>query len=158
MQDRLRELVDRQEIADLLHDYCRFLDVNHPEQVAALFTEDCVADYGVGLGVIHGRAALEKGVARSMATFEATHHHLSNIQLCFEDDGSVRGTSYIYAWHRRSADEPDQHLWGEYHDRFVRTPEGWRIAERRLLAAGHRNFPFEWTPIDRRPSRKRESP
>ncbi len=67
-----------------------------------------------------------------MADFSATHHHLSNISLRFEDDGSVRGVSYIYAWHRRSGDEPDQHLWGEYHDRFVRTPDGWRIAERTL--------------------------
>jgi ketosteroid isomerase-like protein len=153
MDPVLRELVDRQQISDLIHGYCRMLDMNHPEEVADLFTEDCVTDYGIGKGgPIRGRAALEKAVGRAMADFSATHHHLSNISLRFEDDGSVRGVSYIYAWHRRSGDEPDQHLWGEYHDRFVRTPDGWRIAERRLLAAGHQNFPFEWTPIDRRPS------
>ncbi len=38
MDAMLRELVDRQQISDLIHGYCRMLDLNHHEEDADLFT------------------------------------------------------------------------------------------------------------------------
>lgn len=152
MERELQRLLDREQISDLIYAYCTHLDLNEPERVAALFTEDCVTDYGAALGgPTHGRDRLERGVARAMAGFEATSHHVSNIRLEFESDDSARSVTVLYAWHQLPGDQPHQHLYGQYHDRFVRTPDGWRIAERRMLITGHRNMPLDWTPIGRRP-------
>ena len=49
---------------------------------------------------------------------------------------TATAVSYVRAWHRYVADRPDLVLWGEYHDRWVRADDGWRIAERRVLSAG----------------------
>jgi ketosteroid isomerase-like protein len=60
----LRRLVDRQEIVDLIHAYCRNVDLLDAAGVAALFTEDCVVDDGPGLGkATRGRADVERRLA-----------------------------------------------------------------------------------------------
>ena len=38
-------------------------------------------------------------------------------------------------------------MWGEYRDVAVRTPEGWRLAERELHVAGVENWDVEWLPL-----------
>jgi ketosteroid isomerase-like protein len=73
-------------------------------------------------------------------TFAATSHHVSNIQLTFEDDDTARGLTYLYAWHRYVDGSPDGELWGRYHHRFERTAAGWKIAELVLTAAGTVDF------------------
>jgi hypothetical protein len=40
MSDIYREMLDRQNLADLVYAYCFHFDNNEPEAVAALFTED----------------------------------------------------------------------------------------------------------------------
>ena len=42
----VRELVDRQAIADVIHAYCFHFDQNEPERVAELFTANATVDYG----------------------------------------------------------------------------------------------------------------
>ena len=56
----------------------------------------------------------------------------------------ARAKSTVYAWHRPADGGPQWRLWAQYHDVVVRTPAGWRIAERRLLVAGSENFPESW--------------
>lgn len=48
--EALQQLLDRQEIVDVIHSYCRNVDLVNAAEIAALFTEDCVVDYGPGLG------------------------------------------------------------------------------------------------------------
>ena len=153
----VQQLVDRQEIVDLIHAYCRNVDLVRADDVAALFTDDCVVDYGPGLGSpTHGSAELAERLGRGLPRFAATSHHVSNIQIEFDESGdAATGCTYLYAWHRypEAADGPqvpDAHLWAQYHDRFVRTPAGWRIAERTLKVAGQEAFDVEWYPIGRR--------
>ena len=45
---RLEELADREEINSLITAYARHMDLNDPDGVAALFTDDAVIDYGTG--------------------------------------------------------------------------------------------------------------
>ena len=128
MDPALRELVDRQQIEDLVHDYCTHVDRYEPEKVAALFTEDCVTGYGPFGGVREGRDVLERGFGFTLAGFAATSHHVSNLRLRFEGPDVALGYAYLYAWHRYPDDRPDYEIWGRYDDRFVRQPDGWRIA------------------------------
>ncbi len=64
MERELQRLLDKEQISDLIYAYCTHLDLNEPERVGALFTEDCVTDYGAALGgPTHGRDRLQRGVA-----------------------------------------------------------------------------------------------
>jgi hypothetical protein len=149
----VRELLDRQAIADLVHAYCFHFDRNEPELVAALFTDDAVVDYGPEAETIVGAAAIGPTIAVGLArTFAATSHHVSNIRIDFDGPDRARGVAYLYAWHRYCDGSPDGELWGQYHDRFERTPAGWRISELVLRVAGAVDFHRATThPIGRRP-------
>jgi len=136
-----QELADRQAITDLIHAYCFHFDNNEPDEVAALFTADATVDYGPESATIVGSAAIATTIAVGLErTFAATSHHVSNIQITFEDGSQARSLTYLYAWHRYVDDSPDGELWGRYRHRFVRTDAGWRICELRLEAAGTVDF------------------
>src|SRR5690349_18294394 len=69
---------------EVLHKYCRALDLMDLEAIAVLFTEDCVVEYGPEERLRSKGAA---GVAASLQRlwrWRRTSHHLSNIQIRFE--------------------------------------------------------------------------
>ena len=145
LQAVVQGLVDRQEIADLLHAYCRYADLNDPGGIAACFTEDCVAEYGQGVGAReHGSEARHVAATRDLSLFTATSHHLSNITVTFDDIDRAHATSVLYAWHRPRDGSKDWALWAQYHDVVVRTTSGWKIAERLMVVAGADGFPATW--------------
>jgi ketosteroid isomerase-like protein len=151
----VQELLDRQAITDLIFAYCHHFDLNEPEAVAALFTEDATVDYGPEAPTLTGgRAAIGPAIAVGLAqTFAATSHHVSNVRIEFEGPDRARSVSYLYAWHRYVDGSPDGELWARYLHRFVRTPEGWRIAALVLQAAGMHEFHrATMHPIGRRPA------
>ena len=147
-----QQAVDRQAITDVIHTYCRGVDTLDTASVAALFTDDCLVDYGPGLGVpTRGSVAIGERLARGLPRFAATSHHVSNIEITFADDGhQATGITYLYAWHSYPDDRPHAELWARYHDVFVRQADRWLIAERVLRVAGQRNFDVEWYPVERR--------
>lgn len=153
--DPLQRLLDRQSITDLIHAYCRGVDTIDTAAVAALFTADCLVDYGPGLGQpTHGSIAIGERLARGLPRFAATSHHVSNIEITFLDADNASGITYVYAWHRHRDDRPDAHVWARYHDRFVRTAahdnaSRWLIAERVLRVAGQQDFDVAWYPVPR---------
>jgi ketosteroid isomerase-like protein len=139
--DAAQELADRQAITDLIHAYCFHFDLNEPDAVAALFTDDATVDYGPESATIVGSAAIAATIAVGLEqTFAATSHHVSNIQIAFEDAAHARSVTYLYAWHRYVDGSRDGELWGRYRHRFVRTDAGWRISDLRLEAAGTVDF------------------
>jgi 3-phenylpropionate/cinnamic acid dioxygenase small subunit len=132
--DRHR-LADQQEIADLLSEYCRALDLMDLAAIAAVFTPDCRVEYGPEER-LQSRGA--QGVAKSlerMWRWARTSHHLSNIQIDFEGPERARSVSYVLAWHERP-DGSSATVMGQYHDRLLRGPGGWRIEERRMEMNG----------------------
>ena len=141
LETTVRELADRQAIADVIHAYCFHFDRNEPEAIAALFTDDATIDYGPEAERIQGAAAIAPTIAIGLAhTFAATSHHVSNIQITFAGPDRAESVSYLYAWHRYVDGSPDGELWGRYDHRFERTAGGWRIAGLRLTAAGAKDF------------------
>jgi SnoaL-like domain len=151
--DAIRQMLDRQAIEDLVHAYCYHFDLNEPEKVAGLFTKDARVDYGPESKTIIGADAIARTIAVGLErTFLATSHHVSNIQISFEDSDAARGIAYLYAWHRYVDGSPDGELWARYNYEFVRVPEGWRIAKLVLRAAGMSNFHrTTMHPVGRRP-------
>ncbi len=154
LERSVRQLLDREAVTDLVHEYCRLFDENRPADVAALFTDDATVDYGPESETLVGREHIARTIAVGLArTFAATSHHVSNVQVVLEGD-DARSTCYLYAWHRYVDGLPDGELWGRYRHRFVRTADaGWRIAELRLEAAGTVDFHrATMHPIGRRPA------
>jgi 3-phenylpropionate/cinnamic acid dioxygenase small subunit len=142
---QLRRLADREQIAELLYEYCYACDRNDADGVAACFTADCVAEYGTGPEFPSvGAAARGEQAARDLALFEATSHLLSNISIQFEEADSARTRSVVQAWHRPRDGASGWTLHAQYHDLVVRTPAGWRIAERRLVVVDADPFPAGW--------------
>ena len=100
-----------------------------------LFTEDCVVVYGPEERMQSRGAASLASSLRRLWRFTRTSHHLSNVVIDFDGPDAARGCSYVLAWHQQP-DGSARTLYAQYHDRFVRTPTGWRIAERRQLTNG----------------------
>jgi hypothetical protein len=143
--DIAARLEAKDEIIGLLQEYCLFADRNDCIRLAECFTEDCIADYGPGMGPVRrGRKARQEDAETSLALFTATSHHLSNFVFDFEGDDTAVTSCKLYACHRPVAGGQDWEMWAEYHDRVVRTADGWQIAERRFVLCGERNFPAEW--------------
>jgi len=130
----LEQLLDRQEIAAVMAAYARCADLNQPEQQAATFVADCRVRYHPG-DWITGRAALTGQLRVALARYVQTSHHVSNIEIDFEGSDAATAQSAVIAWHRRH-DGSEWTLYGRYVDRWTRTGEGWRLAERELRAAG----------------------
>lgn len=147
------ELVQRQQITETLLDYTHFVDRNDPESlVDKVFCADGCFELGARHAVI-GRENLARMFAKTLAVFTATSHHLSNVRIHFTGDATAESTASVYAWHMAADDGRRIDLWGRYHDQLRLTAQGWRIANRRLSAAGSdgwENAPFD--PVERLPN------
>jgi ketosteroid isomerase-like protein len=119
------ELVETERIHRLLSDYAFHLDMNHPDEIAALFTEDCYVAYGPDFGA-EGREAYRETLGGIGSFFAATSHHVSNIVVDFGPDlATATVRSVLHAWHRYTKDRID----GD-----------WRFERRELRAAGVVDF------------------
>ena len=116
-----------------MHSYCRFVDLNLPEKQVECFTIDAAADYYGGTELV-GRGAILEMLQEALTRFTATCHTLSNIEISFESPNTANSISYVQAWHRKpSGPEDDYEVRGQYHDRWLKTEEGWRISYRKFL-------------------------
>ncbi len=134
--DALAELLDERAIHRLMTDYTRFVDFGEAARIAGLFTEDGVWD---GPGVrMEGHDEVHRFFAeRESVTRRTSRHVITNIAIELTGPDTATATSYLINYRHDSRDEvllpvPVGHpkYVGEYHDRFVRTPAGWRFAER----------------------------
>jgi ketosteroid isomerase-like protein len=145
----VQHLVAAEEIRRLIYDYAFHLDMNHPQELAELFVEDCEVIYGPGFGA-EGKEAYLKTLDGIGAFFQATSHHVSNVVVDFTGEAEATARSVLYAWHRYNRDRPDGHVWGQYHDGFVRVGGRWLFKRRELRVSGTHNFHVKSTlPIGR---------
>jgi ketosteroid isomerase-like protein len=153
MDDGLtRELIDRQQINEVLIEYCGALDQMDLARLAALFTDDCVVNYGPDPRLqSRGASALRKSLQR-MWRWSRTSHHLGNVLIEFSCENEALVRSYVFAWHERP-DGSTATIFGQYHDAFVREDGRWRIAERRMLMNGcDAGFTVNINRLERQPA------
>ncbi|MFT7602272.1 MAG: 3-phenylpropionate/cinnamic acid dioxygenase small subunit [Acidimicrobiales bacterium] len=149
------QLSDRQDIVDLLTSYCRAIDDNRPADVAAMFIETCVLDYGGDYNNLEGRRLAHKFFAGGTdRLYKRSAHHLSNIEVAFTGPDSADTISYVNAWHEFNQDQfeqetPNAWIYGRYIDNVVREADGWRIAKRTFRAMGDEAWASPMTYIDR---------
>ena len=128
----LEALADRQDITDLCYRYGLALDARDWTALAACFTPDAAAHY-TGLPSALGYQAIEATCRAVLTPLTATQHLISNVVVRLDGD-RARSTCYLQAQHVRTGTEGGDNfiIAGRYDDDLVRTPDGWRIRERRL--------------------------
>jgi hypothetical protein len=140
IEQMVRRLQDRVDILETLYAYCRHADRLDGDAMSALFVEDCVANFipGGDETILRGRAALNDFLNRALGGTVSGSHHIANAELIFETDDRVVLHAYMYSWQRFTGFPvtADCHRWGRYENRFVRTPDGWRMDRLVLVSAG----------------------
>ncbi|GAB3319317.1 nuclear transport factor 2 family protein [Geodermatophilus aquaeductus] len=127
------------QVADLLdiqratHVYARGLDRFDPQEAASAFTDDAVWDAtAVGLERFEGRAAILGFFERDAAAIADQFHVITNHVVDLDGD-TASGTNYVFSeGHTNSGAAFKAIALNE--DTYRRTPEGWRIATRRISA------------------------
>jgi hypothetical protein len=128
----LQEISDRLEIQQLMVDYSTAIDTKNFDGLDLVFTPDAYIDYRV-FGGIDGRyPEIKAWLATTLATFPIYYHMIGNVDIKITGDTA---TSRIVCFNPMVTTLPEGGqqvmycgLW--YHDKHVRTPDGWRIAER----------------------------
>lgn len=123
---------DERPILNLLSDYCDRIDRYDLDGLLDLFTADGTYDFGFGR-LYSGQAAL-RTLFRRVEVYSATSHHVSNVHLTLDGDRAT-ARSALYAYHVRSADASEVHVWGQYLDDLRQVDRRWGIASRVLRVA-----------------------
>jgi hypothetical protein len=124
---------DRADIFDLLARYATYWEFRACRAWAALFTED-----GRYFDV-QGRAALEAACGAPRQGGDEggdSIHAQTNTLLVQVADDRIHGlTNVVFGSHRAGEAQSARFTgYGDYHDVFVRTAEGWRFASRRACS------------------------
>lgn len=131
----LKQMADRWAIEDLLVRYSRAIDSQDFETLEEIFTEDATFDAG-SLGCPTSAVDIRAMIEGTLGGLDATQHLVGKSLITFDESGDKANVcTYLLSQHiRESAPGPVKHyfLGGEYVDVVVRTPEGWKIAYRRL--------------------------
>ena len=126
----------RAEIEDLNARFAWALDLHDFDALTDVFIAD--AHYASLGREFHGRDELIASF-RSRGGARTTRHGLGNLLLAGRPDGTVTG---LGSWHtfaahvETSPDEPAPvglYMVADFHDRYVETAAGWRIAERIIV-------------------------
>ena len=123
---------DHLEIQTVLNLYASAIDKRNWSQLEQVFTPDAVANF-IGIGQFEGRQAITDLISSVLCQCAATQHLLGNYEIQVNGD-EAHTTCYLSAIHAGMGDYAGEVLtvWGEYTDKLVRTPEGWRITHREL--------------------------
>jgi len=116
-------------IKQVKYRYLRALDTKHWDDFANTLTEDIVGDYGSSLGKEHhftNRTDLVEYMRTSMPAGVITEHRVTHPEITVDGD---EGVATWYLQDRVIVPEYNFMLFGAgfYHDRYRKTPDGWKI-------------------------------
>jgi hypothetical protein len=127
---------DRADIEELIARYANFWEFKQCDAWAKLFAEDG------SFFAIKGRPALRKRCEDSQeAPFQI--HAQVNTALARIDSTHIRGFTNIIYMRRQAGTAVSLEGYGDYHDVFVRTAEGWRFASRSAVVHLQQPLPPE---------------
>ncbi len=127
-----------QGVVATLNAYCWAVDSADIDAFVDLYMPDGIHDDGIRRRV--GQVEIHSLVAGVIQRYDATSHHLSNVEVTTNGKAAEAvASSHIYAWHRK-AGQPDLEVWGQYRDRLCRSGGVWRFRERTLHVAGVRGL------------------
>jgi hypothetical protein len=141
MTKSVRELSDRLEIQDLLVDYSYAVDRRDWPALDGVFTADAEIDLTATGGVRGDLATIKEFLAGTQKHFAASQHLVAASKIELAGDTAAGRTMCHNPLVFKGGKVMFVGLW--YIDRFVRTDQGWRIAERAQELAFFHNAPPE---------------
>jgi bile-acid 7alpha-dehydratase len=140
VEKRIRVMEDIEAIKNLKAKYFRCVDKKLWEEMETVLTEDAVADYGMGIELLHGRKAiiefLKKNLGRdSMISVHQGH----NPEIEITSDTTARG---IWVLNDRLIIQTIATLngWRYYEDEYVKVNGEWKKKSTKIT-----NILEEWT-------------
>jgi SnoaL-like domain len=128
LQDQVRILTDRAEIARLCDRYVLHLDQDrdNDDWLGSVFTDDVRMAFP--FGTYEGITGLTEFQQMARTAFARTHHISSNYDITLDGD-NARVRAHLMAVHVPRIEEPATHfsIGGHYEAQAVRTDAGWRI-------------------------------
>jgi len=131
LENTLERWRDERMIERLFFDYSYHLDMNHPQEMAELFVEECAVSYAPNFGAT-GKESYKKTLDGIGTFFRGTSHHNTNISIDFVSDTEARVRSVVLAIHRYTKERPDGILYGQYFDTVVKVGGSWKFKQREL--------------------------
>jgi ketosteroid isomerase-like protein len=124
----LQTIADRVEIEALRAEFTDAAMTRDFDRLAALFTPDGAVRIPDAGAAAVGRAEIRAGVERlqGMWEFFVQNTHSGAVEL---DGDTATGRTFLFEL-GRLRDGASHQNYGIYHDRYVRTPDGWKFAER----------------------------
>ena len=157
MTKSLQELSDRLEIQDLMVAYSYAIDHRQWDDLDDVFTPDAIIDYSQAGGFRGGLEETKEFLRQAMPQFAAFQHNIATSQVILDGDTATgRTICHNPMVFDNGVDTPHVWFYGLWYvDKFVRTPKGWRIAERYEEFSWAHNLP-EGFPLP--PGLKRPAP
>lgn len=138
VEQRLRELLDKEEIRQVMYSYARGTDRCHGELIGDAYHEDAWDDHGNFRG---SRDVVVDTIVGRGAGARASMHHLGNILIELRGDTAHVETYFMACqWLERDGTPYTRMRAGRYLDRFERRDGRWRIA--------HRTVVDDWSRLD----------
>ena len=128
----LQEMSDRIEIQDLIARYANAIDDQDWAALDEVFSPDAVIDYTELGGAKGTREETKAYLAQALPNFPAFQHMSATTRLVLDGDTATARTilfNPMVMEHEGAERVFFIGLW--YHDKLVRTVDGWRIAHRR---------------------------
>lgn len=125
----VQAILDRNEVYDLVVRYARALDERNWELLESCFLPD--AKYLYPNGSSGSAAEIVERCSNALTRLDASQHLLGNIEITVDGD-TASTIVYFQAQHVKMG-TPGGNTFiiaGSYRDRVVRTPGGWKIAQR----------------------------
>lgn len=123
---------DRLAIGEVLARYLRAIDFARWDDLPALFTPDCVLDFGSVMGVHEGHGGLRRIADMIGATGLTMRHYSTNVIVEPNGDDAAHVVSYVLAF-TGPAFGSLLPTTGRYEDEFVRRDGRWLIRRRRAV-------------------------
>jgi hypothetical protein len=131
LERKLRELIDRNEIWQVLQRYGRGLDRLDHDMVRSCYFEDAIDDHWV---ISCGVEDFIKFAEKSTLHYTAQHHGLMNHHCELVGDDAYCETYFLFT---ATVTEPPHFMsMGRYIDHFQRRNGEWRIANRVMVSEG----------------------
>jgi SnoaL-like domain len=123
-------LEDKEAIRELFSEYCFRMDAFQFTELGELFTEDgeWIAPYSRARGPVE----IAQLMARNIPAEPKRKHFIMNSLIQLDGDRATARTSYLVVLQAAGAGLVPS-VAGTYMDVLVRTPDGWRFRERRLV-------------------------
>lgn len=139
----LQEISDRFEIQDLVYRYADVIDQRRFDELRDVFSTDAHIDYSAVGGAVGDTESTIAFLKKALPAFKCYQHLNANVQITVTGD-TASGRVMCFNPQELMLGKDKSHLfmmglW--YNDKYVRTPQGWRIKERTEVMSWHFNAP-----------------